>query len=59
MRLFHFMSNEHALDVIATQRLKVSLLDDLNDPFELNAVELPNGKFRKEIRNFKSTMARN
>jgi len=58
MRLFHFISEEHALDVIAAQRLKVSLIDDLNDPFELNAVELPDRQFRKKIREFKSAMAK-
>ena len=59
MRLFHFISEEHALEVVATQSLKVSLLDDLNDPFELNAVELHDMQFRKRITEFKSTMAVN
>ena len=58
MRLFHFIAEEHVPDVVAAQRLKVSLLDDLNDPFELNAVELPDRQFRKKIREFKSAMAR-
>lgn len=59
MRLFHFISNKYALDVIAAQRLKVSLFHDLNDPFELNAVDLPNQQCREKIRKFKTDMARN
>ncbi len=57
MRLFHFIIEEHALDVIANQRLKVSLLNDLNDPFELTAVELSDKQFRKEYKAFKREMA--
>lgn len=58
MRLFHFIAEKHVLDVVAAQRLKVSLLDDLNDPFELTAVELPDMQSRKTIRDFKSAMAK-
>jgi hypothetical protein len=57
MRLFHFISEEYALDVIADQRLKVSMLNDLNDPFELTAVELSDKQFRKEYKAFKREMA--
>ena len=57
MRLFHFISEEHVLKVIADQRLKVSMLNDLNDPFELNAVELSNKQFRKEYKAVKHEMS--
>jgi Protein of unknown function (DUF2971) len=57
MRLFHFISEEHALDVIRNQRLKVSQLHDLNDPFELTAVELSDREFRNEYKMFKREMA--
>jgi hypothetical protein len=57
MRLFHFISDEQALNVISDQSLKVSMLNDLNDPFELTAVELPDKQFRKEYRAFKDEMA--
>jgi hypothetical protein len=57
MKAFHFISEKYALDVISYQRLKVSLLNDLNDPFELNAVDLPDRESRKKAYNFKQFMA--
>ena len=53
MRLFHFISDQHALSVIANQRMKVSSFDDLNDPFELHAVDLSDSGTRDKFRNFK------
>jgi len=35
IRLYHFLSAEHALEDIAQRRLKISQIDQLNDPFEL------------------------
>jgi hypothetical protein len=58
MRVYHFISDEYALDVIADQRMKVSMIDDLNDPFELHAVDLPNREYRREFQDFKKHMAR-
>ena len=57
MRLFRFMSKEHGLDVIRDQRLKVSQLHDLNDPFELTAVDLSDREFRKKYTMFKPEMS--
>ncbi len=37
MRLYHFLSKEYALQGISKRRLKISLIDDLNDPFELRS----------------------
>ena len=57
MRVFHFISDRYALDVIASQRIKVSRFDDLNDPFELHAVDLSDKQYRKEFVAFKQHMA--
>jgi hypothetical protein len=57
MRVYHFISDEYALDVIADQRMKVSMIDDLNDPFELHAVDLSNREYRNEFKEFKKHMA--
>ena len=37
MKLYHFLNEKYALQAIKHQMLKVSLLNDLNDPFELLA----------------------
>jgi len=58
MRIFHLLSAQHALDNIAKSRLKISRLDELNDPFELCAAELSNPKHRLAFRQFKETMAK-
>lgn len=57
MRGFHFTSVGIALKVIEKQKLKVSQLDDLNDPFELYAMELSNKKHRKAFLKFKERIA--
>lgn len=40
MKLFHFLSEEYALKDLWERRLKISRIEELNDPFELLAVEL-------------------
>jgi hypothetical protein len=39
-RLYHFTSTKHAFDDIRNRRLKIAQLEDLNDPFEFQAVNL-------------------
>jgi hypothetical protein len=50
MRLFHFINLEYGLDDIRRRRLKISLIPDLNDPFELLSIELSNRDLRQAIR---------
>ena len=57
MRAFHFLSTKYALETIEKQRIKVSRLDDLNDPFELYALELSNKKHRQAFRAWKKDVA--
>jgi hypothetical protein len=38
MRLYHYLESKHALDDIRRRRLKVSRIDDMNDPYEWNVV---------------------
>jgi hypothetical protein len=57
MRVFHFISDKYALDVIANQRIKVSRFDDLNDPFELHALDLSDKQKREEFKVFKHHVA--
>ncbi len=35
MRVYHFLNRHWGLDDLARRRLKISRLNDLNDPFEL------------------------
>jgi len=57
MKAYHFISEEHLFKVISKQRLKVSMLDDLNDPFELKSAFFSNKKSRQMAKNFKKDMA--
>jgi len=59
MRAYHFLSACDALDDIRHRRLKISKLDDLNDPFELLAVAQPKQEIRDWMFRFKKQMAAN
>ena len=48
MRVYHFIKLEHGLDSLRDKRLKISLIDKLNDPFELLALKLL-GEYDKEL----------
>ncbi|MDX1915959.1 MAG: DUF2971 domain-containing protein [Methylophilus sp.] len=47
MRLYHFLNAKYALDDIKKKRIKISLIPDLNDPFELWTINLPNPEHRR------------
>lgn len=57
MRLYHFLPEEYALEDLKEKRLKVSIINDLNDPFEFqagfkrptSALKTEFGKFKKGI----------
>jgi len=57
-RAYHFVSFHHGLDNLRQKHLKISLLDDLNDPFELWAITQPDQRLRQAFRATKETMAR-
>lgn len=56
-RLFHFVNENYGLENIKLRRLKVSRLDDLNDPFELLAFDVSDKWLRGDLTNFKRAMA--
>lgn len=39
--LYHFMNERYALESIRDKRLKVALIDELNDPFEFQGISVP------------------
>ncbi len=57
IRLYHFLSAGHALDDIAKRRLKISQIDQLNDPFELWCVYQKDRGLRRDLRAYKEKMS--
>lgn len=47
MRVYHLISKQWGLESLRLQRLKLSLLEDMNDPFELLGVELRTAEDRR------------
>ena len=56
MRAYHFMNEHWALSAIRSSRLKLARLDDMNDPFELLAIELPKRRDREAFNALKTEM---
>jgi hypothetical protein len=56
MRLYHFTPEKYALSGVAQQRLKISRIADLNDPFELLAAELSQKRSRSALGTLKSQL---
>ena len=50
MRAYYFTSEEFALSNISNSRIKISLLDDLNDPYEFLGVDIYDREFRKAFK---------
>ena len=51
MHAYHFLPAAYALDDIAKQRIKISEIDQTNDPFELWCVSQPTRSLRDECLN--------
>lgn len=59
MTIYHFLSSQYALEDLERRRLKIAQFDDMNDPFELLALELSDKTLRRPYREFVCEMARN
>jgi len=55
IRLYHFTSADFALSNIALSRLKVARFSDVNDPFELLALNFRVRGVRSKVRRFKTS----
>jgi hypothetical protein len=53
MRAYHFLPAKWALDDVAKRRIRISEIDQLNDPFELWCVGQKNKQLRDVLRGFK------
>jgi hypothetical protein len=59
MRLYHFLSHEYAIKDLEKKRVKISRIDKLNDPFELQAgFTKPNKKIRAQFSQWKSIISK-
>lgn len=58
IRVYHVTAAEHGISSIALGRLKLSRFSDLNDPFELLALNFRERHVRKIIRDWKGSMTR-
>lgn len=56
MRVYKFMNALHGISNLSLQRLRVSRFNDLNDPFELLAVDLIDTKNRRALLKFKQVV---
>ncbi len=50
MRVYHFLPTVHALDDIEKKRIRISEIDQLNDPFELWCVSQEDERIRPALR---------
>jgi len=57
MQAYHFLSALNAVDNLKERRIKISRLEDLNDPFELMWMELPDKEDRKAFRKAKKNIS--
>ena len=56
MRVYYLTSAQYALSNVALQRIKISRFSDLNDPFELLAVDLSDKQHRAAFRRTKEQL---
>jgi hypothetical protein len=57
-RAYHFVPAQYGLDDLCKRRLKIALIDDLNDPFDLWAIAQPDRTLRQALRSTKAEIAR-
>jgi len=58
MRVYHFINRKYGLQALRRKRLKVSLIDQLNDPFELLGIASHNPDERQAFADVKTGLAR-
>lgn len=59
MRLYHFLPERFALEDLKEKRLKVSIINDLNDPFEFQAgFKHPTPILKKQFTKFKNIISK-
>jgi len=56
MRVYNFSPENHAVSNLENNRIKVATIEDLNDPFELNAAKQPTKEMRRVFHGFTGDM---
>jgi hypothetical protein len=59
MRVYNLTSEKWALDNLRNRRIKISTIEDLNDPFELQGLQLSNKEYRIAFRRMKKQLHKN
>ena len=59
MRLYNLTSEKWALDNLRNRRIKISTIEDLNDPFELQGLQLSKKEYRVAFRRMKQQLHKN
>jgi hypothetical protein len=57
MRVYHFVPAGYGLENIRRRRLKIATINELNDPFELLAINLANPELRRALAVVKQQLA--
>ncbi len=58
MRVYHFMNSKYGLQALRRKRLKLALIDQLNDPFELLGIASRDPEERKAFAEVKAGLAK-
>jgi hypothetical protein len=58
MRVYRFLCENYAIKSMKERRLKISILDELNDPFEALMFKLPNKSLRRQFQDEKAKFSR-
>ncbi|MCU7870362.1 MAG: DUF2971 domain-containing protein [Candidatus Thiodiazotropha sp. (ex Lucinoma borealis)] len=58
VKVYHFTTKEYGLQVLRNQRIKVAVIDELNDPFELLSADLSDRNEKRKFLSWKKSMSR-
>ena len=59
MLVYHFLNKKYGLEAIKNRRLKISRINELNDPFEFRGINLKNKSLRPAFRKMKDELNQN
>ena len=59
MQVFHLVPASYGLDDLQNRCMRVALISELNDPFELQSVDLSDANLRRGFQATKETIAKN
>ena len=58
MRVYHFINEQYGLEDLKLKRLKIALLNELNDPFELMGADLSDNQFHQGMIDMKNYLSK-